>query len=45
MIKPRPIETEMVMRDGEMALIDAETGEVIMSGDELGETGGVEAVK
>ena len=45
MIKPRPIETEteMVMRDGEMALIDTETGEVIMSGDELGETGGVES--
>ena len=47
MIKPRPIETEteLVMRDGEMALIDAETGEVIMSGDELDETEGVSSGK
>ncbi len=39
--KPRPVEAEIVMLDGELALIDAETGTVIMSGDELDETEGV----
>lgn len=39
--KPRPVETEIVMLDAELALIDAETGTVIMSSDELDETEGV----
>ena len=38
MMMPRPVETEMVMLDGEMAIIDAETGTVIVSS---GETEGV----
>ena len=38
--KPRPVNVDMVMLDGEMALIDAETGTVIMSGDQLDETEG-----
>ena len=38
--KPRPVEAEIAMLDGELALIDAETGTVIMSGDELDETEG-----
>ena len=38
--KPRPVHVDMVMLDSEMALIDAETGTVIMSGDELDQTEG-----
>ena len=41
MTMPRPVETEMVMLDGEMAIIDAETGTVIVSSGDSGETEGV----